>query len=169
MNQKKIGSFMKELRKEKQITQEELSEILGVSNRTISRWETGNNMPDIVLLLEISDYYDVDIKELLNGERKNEDMDKNTEKTVLKVAEYDNEEKLKMITKLNRFSLVGIFTMTVYLILIFVKPNETPFTDFVTGFMLGISLATIIINAIFTSKYGAKIKAFKLRVLEKNK
>ena len=44
MNSKKIGTFLKELRNSKKITQEELSEIIGVSNRTISRWENGVNM-----------------------------------------------------------------------------------------------------------------------------
>ena len=50
MDQKKIGQFIKELRKEKGITQEKLAETFNVSVRTISRWETGSNMPDISLL-----------------------------------------------------------------------------------------------------------------------
>ncbi len=167
MNQKKIGSFMKELRNDKQITQEQLSEILGVSNRTISRWETGNNMPDIVLLMEISDFYDVDIRELLNGERKNINMDDNSKETILKVTEYDNEENLKMIKKINRFSLVGIFTMIIYLVLLFVDPDETLLKGFVAGNMLGISFGSLIVSAVFTTKYGAKIRAYKLRILQK--
>lgn len=44
MDQKKIGSFLKELRKEKNVTQEQLAEILGVSSRTVSRWETGGSL-----------------------------------------------------------------------------------------------------------------------------
>ena len=50
MDQVKIGSFLKELRKERSLTQESLAEKLNVSNRTISRWETGSNMPDIGML-----------------------------------------------------------------------------------------------------------------------
>ena len=61
MDQKQIGSFLKELRKERKLTQEQLAEKLNVSGRTVSRWETGNNMPDISLLLEISELYDVSI------------------------------------------------------------------------------------------------------------
>ena len=56
MDQKKIGSFLRELRKEQRITQEDLAEKLNVSSRTISRWETGSNMPDISLLIEIADF-----------------------------------------------------------------------------------------------------------------
>ena len=70
MDQKKIGSFLRELRKEQRITQEDLAEKLNVSSRTISRWETGSNMPDISLLIEIADFFDVSIPEIINGERK---------------------------------------------------------------------------------------------------
>ena len=59
MDQKKIGRFLKELRKEKVITQEQLAEKIKVSGRTVSRWETGSNMPDISLLAELADFYDV--------------------------------------------------------------------------------------------------------------
>ena len=53
MDQVKIGNFLKKLRKEKGITQEQLAEILNVSGRTVSRWENGNNMPDISILVDI--------------------------------------------------------------------------------------------------------------------
>lgn len=59
MDQIKIGVFLKELRKEKGITQEQLAEELLVSARTISRWETGNNMPDIGLLVDIAEFFNV--------------------------------------------------------------------------------------------------------------
>ena len=65
MDQKKIGSFLKELRKEKDITQEQLAEKINVSGRTVSRWETGSNMPDISLLAELADFYDVSIPEIM--------------------------------------------------------------------------------------------------------
>ena len=55
MDQAKIGRFLSELRKEKKITQEQLAEKLGVARRTVSRWETGSNLPDIDLLMELSD------------------------------------------------------------------------------------------------------------------
>ena len=56
MDQKKTGSLLKELRKEKGMTQEQLAEYLNVSGRTISRWETGANLPDLDLLVTLSDY-----------------------------------------------------------------------------------------------------------------
>ena len=59
MDQKKIGEFLKQLRKEKGLTQEQLAERVVVSGRTVSRWETGSNMPDLSVLVELADYYDV--------------------------------------------------------------------------------------------------------------
>ena len=73
MDQKKTGQFLKTLRREKQITQEALAEILHVSNRTVSRWETGSNMPDISLLVELAEFYQVSITEIIDGERKSLD------------------------------------------------------------------------------------------------
>ena len=66
MDQIKAGAFLKGLRREKGITQEQLAEELGVSSRTISRWETGNNMPDLSLLVEVAEYFDVSIPEIIN-------------------------------------------------------------------------------------------------------
>lgn len=77
MNQQKIGSFIRELRKEQGITQEQLAEQFNISARTISRWETGHNMPDISLLVEISEFFDVSIPEIINGERKRKKSLKN--------------------------------------------------------------------------------------------
>ena len=88
MDQKKIGSFLKELRKEKDITQEQLAEKINVSGRTVSRWETGSNMPDISLLAELAEFYDVSIPEIIDGERKSENMNKETRDTAVAMAEY---------------------------------------------------------------------------------
>ena len=74
MDQIKIGNFIKELRKEQNLTQEELAEKFNVARRTVSRWETGSNMPDLDILVEMADFYDVDLREILDGERKSEKM-----------------------------------------------------------------------------------------------
>lgn len=70
MNQIKISAFLKELRKEKNLTQEQLAEQLNVSGRTVSRWETGTNMPDVSILVELAEFYNVSISEIIDGERK---------------------------------------------------------------------------------------------------
>ncbi|MBR1692976.1 MAG: helix-turn-helix transcriptional regulator [Lachnospiraceae bacterium] len=111
MDQVKIGSFLKELRKGKNLTQENLAELLNVSNRTISRWETGSNMPDIGMLIEIADFYDISIPEIIEGERKSEIMNQEARDTAIKMAEYSQNEvkvgKQEVISYL--MSVFGIF------------------------------------------------------------
>ena len=100
MNQVKIGEFLRELRKEKGLTQEQLAEQFNISRRSVSRWETGSNMPDIGLLIEIADFFEVDIREIIDGQRKSENMDKEKE-TLKKVAEYADTEKAKLKKKVS--------------------------------------------------------------------
>lgn len=72
MDMKQTGAFLAQLRREQGLTQEQLGEKLGVTNKTISRWENGNNMPDIEMLGLISREFDVTINELVSGERLDE-------------------------------------------------------------------------------------------------
>ena len=92
MDQIKIGAFLRQLRKEKELTQEQLAEKLNVSNRTISRWETGSNMPDLSLLVELADFYDVSIPEIIHGERKSETMNQEIKDAAAAMAEYSRNE-----------------------------------------------------------------------------
>ena len=93
MDMQKISSFLKQLRKDRGLTQEQLAEVLGVSGRTVSRWETGSNMPDLSILIQIAEYYDVEVKEILDGERKSEMMNQEVKETLTKVADYNKLEK----------------------------------------------------------------------------
>lgn len=104
MDQIKLGLFLKELRNEKGLTQEQLAEKLNVSNRSVSRWETGNTLPDISLIIELADFYEVDINELLEGERKSEIMNSESKETFNKIAEYSVERKKSQL------ETFGIFT-----------------------------------------------------------
>lgn len=117
MNTKKIGEFLKTLRKEKGLTQEQLAEILLVSGRTISRWETGMNMPDLAILIQIADFYDVEVKEILAGERKGEVMNKELKETLSKVADYNRFEKEKSI-KAGNYAFALTFGVCAVLIVI---------------------------------------------------
>lgn len=117
MEQKKIGSFLKELRKEKEITQEQLAEILGVSGRTVSRWETGSNMPDISLLVALAEFFDVSIPEIINGERKSENMDEEVKKVAESLSDYASAEKETIIKDVRKYSISGTIAIVVYCIL----------------------------------------------------
>ena len=67
MNQEKIGHFISELRKAKNMTQEELAEKLNVNVKTISRWENGKNMPEHTLIIEICKLFGISTNEFYNG------------------------------------------------------------------------------------------------------
>ena len=73
MDVQKIGAFLKELRKQNNLTQEQLGEKVGVTNKTVSRWETGKYMPPIECLKLLSDIYQISINEILIGEKLNEE------------------------------------------------------------------------------------------------
>ena len=103
MDQIKIGVFLKELRKEKELTQEQLAEKLNVSSRTVSRWETGSNMPDIGMLVEMAGFFDVSIPEIISGERKSENMDQETRETAVAMAEYG-----RNAVKIGKQKVIGI-------------------------------------------------------------
>lgn len=107
IDQIKIGSFLRELRKEKELTQEQLAEKFGVSSRSVSRWENGNTMPELSILVELADYYEVDIKEIIDGERKSEIMQKEEKETLLKVADYAEAEKNLVVKRRCIITLIG--------------------------------------------------------------
>ena len=90
----KIGNFIAELRKKQKLTQEQLGEKLGVTNKTVSRWETGTYLPPAEALLAMSELFGVSINELLSGKRLSE-------------AEYKEaaEENLKQTVKTSSFTL----------------------------------------------------------------
>ena len=97
MDAKRLGLFIKTLRKEKELTQEQLAEELFVSSKTVSRWETGNVLPDVAMLQTIADYFGVDIRELLNGERS--DVDSEQKEMMRKLAEYTEKKERKGLRK----------------------------------------------------------------------
>jgi transcriptional regulator with XRE-family HTH domain len=117
MDQIKVGAFLKDLRKEKGITQEQLAEELGVSGRTISRWETGKNMPDISLLVEIAEFFDVSIPEIIKGERKSENMKEETKEVVETMSDYAKAEKEQLIKSFRNMSIIGLIALLVYMAL----------------------------------------------------
>ena len=116
MDQKKIGLFLKELRKERNLTQQQVSEYFNVSDRTISRWENGINMPDISMLVYIADFYNIDVRELLNGERNIEESLENINETLLKVSEYQNVKKKNVYIKVLICIVLLLICMNAFLI-----------------------------------------------------
>ena len=115
-DQQKIGAFLKALRKQKGLTQEQLAEKLQVTGRTVSRWETGVNLPDLSLLVELADYYDVDVREIIDGERRSENMEPETKEMLQKVSDYTAAEKKQLVKKTRRHIVIPIVLVCVLLL-----------------------------------------------------
>lgn len=110
MDMRKIGGFLKALRKDKGLTQEQLAEILLVSGKTVSRWETGTNLPDLSVLIQIAALYGVEVKEILDGERQGQPIDPALRETLDRVADYSRLEK-EQIVKTGQAAFVISFTV----------------------------------------------------------
>ena len=108
MDQEKIGKFIAECRKEKKLTQEQLAEKLGVSNRSISRWENGKTMPDISLFEPLCEELNISINELLKGQRLNDKKPNNKifSEVLLDYSKYiKNKNRTRSNSSNNRFAM----------------------------------------------------------------
>lgn len=123
MDQRRIGEFLKQLRKEKELTQEQLAEHFYVSSRTVSRWETGKNMPDLDMLIDIAEFYKVDIGDIIDGERESENMENKTKLTFKKVIEYASKEK-KLREKLLLLILIGFEMLMLVCMILFGEESK---------------------------------------------
>ncbi len=103
MDVKEIGQFLALLRKEKNLTQEQLGEKLGVNNKTVSRWENGNYLPPVEMLQCLSEMYGITINEILSARRLSEnDFRRQAEeniKTALSDSPFTLEEKIDFYKK----------------------------------------------------------------------
>lgn len=167
MDQKKIGLFLKELRKESGFTQEQLSEKLGVTNRSVSRWENGSNMPDFDMVIEMANLYGVTIEELLDGERKENMIEKEQETTLLKVAEYENEGKMKYTKRIRNVFMIALVAQLAAIVINLMEWNGSSVGDAVSGFSMGMVWGILLVGVLMNTRYGAKMKDFKMRLLKR--
>ena len=145
----KIGSFLRELRKEKNLTQEQLADVFNVSARTVSRWETGSNMPDISILVEIADYYDLDVREILNGERSNALPAGNS--SIKDIAEYADKDKEKLAVKTRLYAIAGIIGIITYLCLRAFGNPDSIIINLIASLSLVAVYAALTSSLIYTS------------------
>lgn len=162
MDQKKIGSFLKKLRKEKGITQEQFAEFLNISARTVSRWETGNNIPDISLLVEIAEFFDVSIPEIIKGERKSEIMEKEVKEVAEMLSDYAGTEKKLLLQRVRIISIVGLISLLIGLVMDTISLNPMiPIFECVKGICFGLSVGALITVVLYNTGILAKIRAKK--------
>ena len=98
MDQVKIGRFIKAIRKEKNLTQREVAEKLGISEKTISKWETGNGLPEVSLMLPLCELLEISVNELLSAERLDEKRYyEKAEQNIMSLMEEKAQAKKKLI------------------------------------------------------------------------
>lgn len=148
MNQTATGNFIAEKRREKNMTQAALAGRLGVSNKTISKWETGKCMPDYSVIEPLCRELDITIAELLDGEE-------NAEKSI---RTYDDRQVLDLIKRTEvlehqRTALSGLILiiMGMALLLLHYNIGGSNFKDFLSGFLMGVSIVEMLAGVCVTA------------------
>lgn len=144
MNQEKIGKFILKCRKEKKLTQIELAEKLGVTDKSISNWENGRNMPDLSLFKPLCEILDISINELISGEKLSKDKyQEKLEENIISTINYTNK---KILIKNN---IIGILFLTFGIIITItamsIFPSESSWGSIYSIFGALISLVGIVI------------------------
>ena len=121
MDNEKFGKFIKKLRKEKGITQKELGEKLNITDKAISKWERGLSFPDITMLNILAEFFEIDVSELLNGEKgakKDIDIDKEISEAIEKYKniEYKRKKKINKIKK-----TIGVISTIILIISLLIQ------------------------------------------------
>ena len=116
MDQIQIGKFIAAERKRKSYTQKELAEILGISDKTISKWERGNGFPEVSLLLPLCNELEITVNELLSGERLQEvDYKKKAEENMVNLVKEAQESRKKIILSAMVAGLVVLAAIPLYM------------------------------------------------------
>lgn len=153
MNQDKIGQFISVCRKEQKLTQGELAEKLGVTDKSISNWENGRNMPDLALFKPLCEILNITINDLISGERVNEEkyQDK-LEENIINTIDYSNKKVLE------KNNLIGIILISFGLLLSFtamsIFPSESSWGSIYSVF-------GAIVTLIGISRFTKKLKYTK--------
>lgn len=153
MNQIAIGNFIGKKRKEQNLTQAQLAEKLGVSNKTVSKWENGKCMPDYGVIQPLCTELGVTVSELMDGEEQAQDS----------IRAYDDEQILDLIKRTQalesqRETLVGIILIVMGMALgaMSFTLGGSDVKDFFSGLMMGLSCGSMLVGIIVAVRSIAK-------------
>ena len=143
MNQAIIGKFIAQKRREINLTQEQLGERLGISHKSVSKWETGKSMPDYSIITPLCQELNISISELLDG-KENKKSD---------ICLYDDEQMLNLMERVQRLEnqkmlLIGIMLLLLgFALLTFSGTIEgSSLKDFISGVMMGLSIGDMLVG-----------------------
>lgn len=153
MNQQATGKFIAQKRKEKSLTQEQLAEKLGVSNKTVSKWETGKCMPDYSVVKILCEELEITVAELMDGEAAEERS----------VRAYDDEQIMDLLKRTQDLEkqknlLYGVLLIVMGIALLAFSQllGGTNFRDFLSGLMAGISVGEMLVGVFILGRSFAK-------------
>lgn len=149
MNQAAIGSYIAKKRREKNLTQEQLAETLGVSNKTISKWENGKCMPDYSIIEQLCKELSVTLSELMDGEDAAEDS----------VRVYDDEQILDLLRRMQELERQKNILYGIILIVLGIACNAMSNTvggshvqEFISCLLIGLSVAEVLAGIVVVGK-----------------
>ena len=149
MNQLMTGKFISQKRKEKNLTQEQLAEKLGVSNKTVSKWETGKCMPDYSVVKNLCEELGITVAELMDGEATDEKS----------VRTYDDEQIMDLLRRTQELEKQKNILSGVLLIVMGLALQALSHTiggsnvkDFFSGLLLGLSIAEMLVGVYVVSR-----------------
>lgn len=153
MNQLTIGKFIAQKRKEKNLTQGQLAEKLGVSNKTVSKWECGKCMPDYSIVKQLCRELGITVSELMDGEVKADSS----------IRVFDEEQMLNMLERIQqlekqKMSIFGILLVIMGIALISFSQlvGGTTFRDFLAGLIVGLSVGEMLAGVFIIGRSFAK-------------
>lgn len=165
MSSAKIGEFIYKCRKEKRMTQEELGEKLGVTGKSISRWENSVTMPDISMINDIAKELGVEPSELLNGEKMDNSELKELHSAVDRVIKYSDYEEKAILKKISRFLIIKIVCISCVMLNNFFNIIGILFDDNISRVVNNIVLTFVLVFVIidfYDNRHAYDFKAKNL-------
>ena len=160
MNQEKTGQFIASLRKEQSLTQAQLAERLGITDRAVSKWERGKSLPDVALMPQLCEILHINVNELLSGERLGmEEYNRRLEENLLEMTRA-KEESDKHLLKLEW--VIGFTGSISFFVLIFVASFLT-MPDWVRVLLIALGMVSFLVAMVFGLQIEQKAGYYECR------
>lgn len=158
MDSKKMGAFIAKKRKEQQMTQKQLGEALGCSDKLISKWECGNGLPDASMMLPLCELLKINVNELLSGESLTQDSyHEKAEENIMNLVLTNENQKRKMIKEV--FS--GIILVLGFILILIFLSLTVAYPVSIAVYMDGKYIIDLVLILIFSLGYAGRLKDLK--------
>ena len=153
MDQVKIGKFIARCRRNANLTQMQLAEMLGITDRAISKWETGRSLPDSSIMLELCGTLGITVNDLLSGEVVTMDhYNKEMENNLLEMVRQKEEADKRLLKLELVLGIVAVLPLIAAAVIVSILPME----EWKSGLLLGLSLLPILVATPFALKIEQK-------------